>query len=413
VAFAVWALWLAIEARRAPPDDDRRVRRRAVGAGVLAGLALLYRPDLIVALGAGLLIATRGAGAARLRRRLAAGTLVGLAPYAVHLATAGVTVAFRGMVLDPVVYLRGGRRLPIPPNPHHIDGFLGRSGDLYPIPWPVPALPSATELTVWFFLMFLAPAVLVLAGIRLSRRQPGSIRARVLLTVGVFSIGLLPQGVQRADAAHLAWATCVSFGFLPAALFELVVHRTRLRPVRRRLAAGLAVVFVLVTVMPHFFGRNYVDYVVQTAGRRRIAYRVHYNGRTFYYGRYDVLNALHELFAEITKVTSPGDRLFVGTSDLRKTPYSEAFIYYMFPELRPATYFIEMDPGVANRKGSRLADDVASADAVVLSSVWDVWDEPNDSRKLGPDRPNQVVREQFELHGEYGGLYKLYVKRRD
>ena len=91
-------------------------------------------------------------------------------------------------------------------------------------------------------------------------------------------------------------------------------------------------------------------------------------------------------------MTKPGDRLLVGTSDLRKTPYSEAFIYYFFPELRPGTYYIEMDPGVANREGSRLADDVASSDVLVLDLIWDVWDEPNDSRKVGSDRPNQVLR---------------------
>ena len=111
-------------------------------------------------------------------------------------------------------------------------------------------------------------------------------------------------------------------------------------------------------------------------------------------------------------MSKPGDRLLVGTSDLRKTPYSEAFIYYFFPELRPGTYYIEMDPGVANREGSRLASDVASSDVVVLSSIWDRWDEPNDSRKVGSDRPNQVLHRLFMQPGDYGGLYELWVRRK-
>ena len=49
-------------------------------------------------------------------------------PYIVQLATAGPYNTFKGMVLDPVVYLRGGRRLPIPPSWDHLDGFLQRSG---------------------------------------------------------------------------------------------------------------------------------------------------------------------------------------------------------------------------------------------------------------------------------------------
>ena len=48
--------------------------------------------------------------------------------YLVHLATAGPYTVVKGMVLDPVVYLRGGRRLPIPPPWDHLDGFLQKSG---------------------------------------------------------------------------------------------------------------------------------------------------------------------------------------------------------------------------------------------------------------------------------------------
>jgi hypothetical protein len=70
-----------------------------------------------------------------------------------------------------------------------------------------------------------------------------------------------------------------------------------------------------------------------------------------------------------------------------------------------------MDPGVANRAGSRLAEDVATSDVIVLSSVWDDWDEPNDSRTLGSDVPNQVLERQFCLVGDYGGLFQLYTRR--
>ena len=61
----------------------------------------------------------------------------------------------------------------------------------------------------------------------------------------------------------------------------------------------------------------------------------------------------------VDAVTEPGDRLIVGPGDLRKTPYSEAFLYYLLPELVPGTRYIEMDPGVANAADSGLADEVA------------------------------------------------------
>ena len=78
--------------------------------------------------------------------------------------------------------------------------------------------------------------------------------------------------------------------------------------------------------------------------------------------------------------------------------------------LVPATYYIEMDPGVANAKDSGLAGEVHRSDYVILSTVWDGWDEPNDSRKFGPDKPNQVLRKEFCQVGDFGGLYRLYQR---
>jgi hypothetical protein len=317
------------------------------------------------------------------------------------------------MVLDPVIYLRGGRRLPIPPRPGgRPAGFLQRSGEIHELGWPLPKLSTAAELTVWFFLMIGAAAVLVAIGISLVRRRPRWFRARVLLAVGVFCLGMLPQGVQRTDSAHFAWASCVSLGFLPIAIATLIEVRAPQFNVRaRQVVAGLGVLVLLIALVPKFVGRSYADYALQSFGRHRLAYRIHYEGRTFYYGRADVQEALRGLLPDLDRVSQPGDRLLVGPSDFRKTPYSEAFLYYLFPELRPGTYFIEMDPGVANRTGSRLADDVARSDVVVLSSVWDDWDEPNDSRKFGSDEPNRVLERQFCRVGEYGGLFQLYTRR--
>jgi hypothetical protein len=75
-----------------------------------------------------------------------------------------------------------------------------------------------------------------------------------------------------------------------------------------------------------------------------------------------------------------------------------------------------MDPGVANAKDSRLASDLRSADLAILSGIWLDWDEPNDSRVLGSDVPNQVLAQRFCLVGSYGdykgrALYQLLRKR--
>jgi hypothetical protein len=89
--------------------------------------------------------------------------------------------------------------------------------------------------------------------------------------------------------------------------------------------------------------------------------------------------------------------------------YSDVVFYYLFPELTPATYFIEMDPGLADKPGSRLASDVDSADWLILTNFWTGWYEPNASTKFGSTQPNQVVAEDFCLIGNFeNGLVLVY-----
>jgi hypothetical protein len=187
---------------------------------------------------------------------------------------------------------------------------------------------------------------------------------------------------------------------------------------------------MLLAVIPTFTFRRYADFSVQSFGRHRLAFPITHEGRTFYYGRRDAAEAVRRMLPDVEKIAPPGGRLFVGPKNLRRTPYSDAFLYYLLPDLDPATYYIEMDPGVANREGSGLADDLASADVVILSAIWDDWNEPNDSRKVGSAEPVRVLEEQFRRVGVYAGrdtgpgedfaesagrdrviLYELYERR--
>ena len=68
-----------------------------------------------------------------------------------------------------------------------------------------------------------------------------------------------------------------------------------------------------------------------------------------------------------------------------------------------------MDPGLADRPGSRLAADVASADWVVLTNFWTGWFEPNASIDRGSDAPNQVIAQHFCKVGDWeNSLVMLY-----
>ena len=377
-----------------------------VGAGLLAGFALLYRPDLVVAIGLSGLVVLLGLRGAAPRWAYLGGAAAGVAPYLVHLAMAGPGNVVTGLVLEPVFDLRGGRALPLPPSWGSFDGFLQRAGLLAEPPWPFPSPPSPAQLTLWLLVLLVTTAVLVAAGVVLLRGDGD----RRLLAIALFSVGLLPQALQRADSTHLAWVSCVPFGLVAAALVVLLRHRF--------VAAALPLVVMLV-VVPHFTWRNYVDYAAKSAGARPIdSGEMRRGDRVFYYGRPDAVTAVADLLDAVEEVSEPGDSLFVGTGDLRKTPYSEAFLYYLLPELPPATRYIEMDPGVANAPDSGLADELAASDVVILSSVRDDWVEPNDSRDFGSSEPNEVLERDFCQVGSFGtglfgrGLYELYTRCR-
>jgi hypothetical protein len=410
VGLAVCGLAAGVEAR--VQHDDRRARRWALAAGLLLGFAVLFRLDMVLGVGLATVALVRGMDRSRVSR-IVAGFVAGILPYSILLATAGPGHVFQGMVIDPVFRLRGGRSLPIPPAWGHFDGFLQRAGALAQISWPFPALARPHQLFLWFFLLLGAIAFVAWQGWRATRADPESITARTLLVMGVFGIGILPQALQRVDSGHFAWVSCVVFAFVPIAFFELVRRRAPNVPTRRlAIGSGALILAVLAFVIPAFTIRTYADYSLQTFGIHRASYKIEHAGRVFYYGKPDRAAAANLVIAAAARISKPGQRLFVGPVDLRKTPYSDAYLYYMLPELVPATYYIEMDPGVANANGSRLPTDLESADVVILSAIWEDWSEPNDSRKVGSDASTKVLARDFCHVGTYLGLYQLYRKCR-
>jgi hypothetical protein len=409
LALALWALNHALGAIDAAAGSSQRRRGLVIG-GLLAGAALLYRPDLVVAIGLSSAAILWGLERDE-RLRFAGALVVALSPYVLHMAMAGAGNVVDGLVLQPVFELRPGRSLPFPPSWGHFDGFLQRAGALIEPSWPLPAPATPAQLSLWLGLLFAANAALVAMGVLAWRRGE-----RRLLALALFSVGLLPQAIQRADSTHLAWVSCVPLGLLPAAVVEAQrTWRPHWRPERTVVLAGAVPVVATLALAPTFVWGVYADYVGRSFGFSEIeAGTMRRGDREFPYGRLDAVEAVNEMLPDVARIARPGDSLFVGTGDLRKTPYSEAFLYYLLPELQPATQYIEMDPGIANADDSGMADELRRADIVILSSIRDDWDEPNDSRVFGPNEPNEVIQEDFCLVESYGrglfgrGLYELY-----
>ncbi len=401
LALCLWSIVFALRARTVSNS-----RRSLIAAGVLAGLALTYRPDLALALG--LVYAWYLWRHPRLRTFMLA-FVVGLLPIWVHVALVGPSTAFRGMVIDPVFKLRAGRELPRPPSWRHLDGSLQAIAELVPPWWKPPALSAPKSLFLWFFAMLIVPIVLVWIAVRLWRRSPTP-RAATLLCGALFSVGVAPQALQRPDSTHLSWVTCISFPLLILAVVEYVRDRWPRTTQRQRVTAGVATAVVLTLIVaPLFTFRYYLLHTRVSVGNVQTPFPVSRHGRRFYLGDFGPYLASRDVIADLDAMSKPGERLLVGPSDLRRTWYSDAFFYYLFPELTPATYFIEMDPGLANAPGSRLASEVASSDWVILTRFWDGWREPNSSMNFGSDVPNQVLARDFcEVRSYQDDLVRLF-----
>jgi hypothetical protein len=416
VALALWAVIVAVGALDLPAESASipRRHRRLFLAGALGGLGLLFRPDLAIALGLPLGILWLRALERPERRWLLTGVLGGVSPYLIHLAMAGPGNVVRGLIIEPVFDLRPGRSLGFPPSWDSHDSYLGRLVAFRDWPWPLPNLAETNQLFLWALILPAACAVLLVIGI--YARRAGSADGWRLLTLGLFAVGTLPQAIQRPDATHLAWVSAVPFGLLPVAFAEWV--RLRGGAPRVRAAATLTPLIVMLVLIPSYTVRWYADYVGQTFGYRRDGHEISHRDRTFYYGRAQVADAAGALLDDVERATSPGERLVVGPGDFRRTPYSEAYLYFLLPQLVPGTHYIEMDPGIANAPDSGLAEELEAADVVILSTIYDAWDEPNTSVEDGSDEPNRVLDEHFCLHDRYGnnpdqpgrGYYELYLR---
>ncbi|MGO9872990.1 MAG: hypothetical protein ACLPVY_04250 [Acidimicrobiia bacterium] len=410
-AFGLASLAALVQARHDAGGgaSSRAARRWAIVGGVLAGFAMLYRIDL------GLAVTLAGAAAlwglpGTVVRRAFAGLGAGLAPYAIQLALAGPGTVWRGMVVDPILHLRAGRRLPVPPSPSHLQG-VARVIVAVDRWWPFPRLSPAQQLFAWFWLLAVLSVGLVALGFWCVRRSPDAFRPRVLLAGALFGLGTFPQALQRADSAHFAWVSGVVVVLVPAAIVEAA---TALRPSWPRprvgLAAGAAVIIASSLLLPTYTARRYVS-LVQDSFAKSDTVAVTNDGRTFYVGSDpSFVRSIESLLAAVDRDVKPGSRVIVGNSNLTVTPYVDTFLYYLLPRLVPGTYFIEFEPGLTNRPGTRLTQDMQDADVFIASDRWLSWNEPNASMKPGDPRPGRVLRKDFCLKDNFGNGYKLYLR---
>ncbi len=373
VACLVWAL-LSL-AGNPPPW-------RAGAAGLLAAMALLYRPDLGLAVIASVLPLFFRLPV-RQRWFCLSGGAVGLLPLLILAGFVGFGPLVENLFLYPVVLSNPGRRLPLS--------------------------AAADDLVLLFSLHVGATICALIAGVLLCRENRQSTDARLFLSFALLAAGLTHQGMQRADGIHLVMTAFLSIALLPVAV-ALLARRGRVEapPVGWSLAAGVAVVTVLLVGETDLCA-NYLrkhSAVFNTDAPKVTQVKV----RDRQFPARSMATHAQSVVSFLERQAAPGERLFVGTGDLRLSFLNDTFIYHLLPWLPPATYFLEMNPLSANRPNSRLARDVASADWLVLNHAWTHSREPNLSTQPGSDEPNEVVRTQFELRGRTGP-FEVYHRK--
>lgn len=359
---------------------------RCFWGGIFAGWALLFRVDLGPAVIASVLplflLMT-----ARQRWHYLGGAALSLLPLGWLSVVVGPHEIMNNLLLYPVIYSSPGRHL---------------------------SILSVPKDLLWLFLVHLvAVASNIFAGFIAIRSNRRDLTARLLLGFALLGLGVTHQAAHRLDLVHVLCAAFVSLGALPLSIFVIQSH-FRITG-RRRLDVISAITLALVLLgasVPQFIVVVRKQIITGLTGENTKTVFITQSGRSFPLSSAQTALALGKIFDRLAALAKPGERLFVGPADLRRTNYNDTFIYHMMPQLRPATYFLEMNPQSANRPGSRLSEDIASADWLVLNHELDTWNESNQSAEFASDVPMQVVRDQFELCGQYGtrDLYRRRVR---
>jgi hypothetical protein len=348
---------------RAGPASGLRV----AAVGVVAGLAGLFRPEIAVMTVLALVPLVLGLS---LRSLVfgALGLAVGLSPY-VPLALAAGTSRVERNLAD--AYATGrDRRLPIT--------FHGEAGHL--------------------LIGFVVALSLIAIGVAMSlrRRRPSG---RLLLSVWLLAALQAEYALWRADAWHVSAAGLLAFAALPAAASELF-------PGRATVVACAAGVATLLGFLGVPYVRGGLSRNAKLALGRAPSYVVSYGGRDFRLEDPVEARNLQRAINLVARLGSRASTLFVGPTDLRRTNGNDVFVYYLLPHLRPASFYVELDPP-ASDPSSGLAGDIARADILLLERRWNRDTEPNASRRFGSSRPNAVVRRLFCRRAAFGGYAVL------
>jgi hypothetical protein len=194
-------------------------------------------------------------------------------------------------------------------------------------------------------------AILLLAFVRAPARISG---VHALLGLLVF-----PQVLQRTDNDHI---TFVAVLLVPLAVATLLgglsipsMGRKLNRTVDASIYAGVVSTICLCAVVAAFAPRAGDSLVI--------------NGRQIFTFGPSASSEIAGVVKEVEAQVPRRKTFFVGASDMSRFAVTSTYLYFLMPDRVPEAYYLELAPGVSERKGSRLIDDVRNANFLVLTRV--------------------------------------------
>jgi hypothetical protein len=113
------------------------------------------------------------------------------------------------------------------------------------------------------------------------------------------------------------------------------------------------------------------------------------------------------MLVAIDGLARPGDSVFVGPQDLRTAGTGDAFLYFLLDRLKPASYFMLVDPHTINRPRNGFDRELTRAEFLILTTRETRFSAAD----AGPNTPNEIVAARFCVRAR-SGTYQLYQRCR-
>ena len=371
-ALLLWATVFTIGLCKQAPQSRFETFRPWL-CGILAGSSVLVRQD--VGFGMLLVLGCTGVwGGSRNAIKALLGSALALLPLAFHLTKAGWQTLWDNLIAYPIFHAKSGRSFPFSAANQDEQGLVCAS-----------FLAAGTALILARFLR----------SQRNSNDRQQRLIARTTLIWPLLFLTFVHQMLQRVEEIHVAFVA-----FLPLAMLWPCAVQSRKIELPRWIKLSIStllVAAVLILCAQGIFWLGCLTSLSRAFSENARGWFASAGDRKFYLRSLPQQRSAQAVVDFLRTESKPGDRLVVGPGDFSRTMACDTFFYYLLYEhLKPGTYFLEFNPGSANRPSSRLADDVADADWVILNAFYRTWREPNRSHLPGDQLADEVLRERYD-----------------